>query len=576
MRRLCLLAPVLLTAAILTACGGSSSPSSSAPRTVTVNWVDTYWSPSGKVQVPQPASAALNIEALVPQPDGSVTLLHSSATSTPGVFTIANVPAGNYWLAAGTGGAFWTGTSTFDAGSDISIGPPPFASTPSNTTFDFNISGIAPETTTEWVEFFTDPLSGFSEFSVPPSYTNFVASSGDTSYIDWSQIQTGFLMQYELEPLGPLNNYVLGPELTLSNLALTTGATNPISGTLKAATETSLNLSVSGSQWASAFNNAGPAPATVQDSILTLTAEPYVTGVNAAPYSIALPAFLLIAPTPGGLPFFQQGQLGYFDPEAAVCADFTGEGSAYVVPINPPILTDQNFGALQYSDPFDPTWTRSLALCQQATVPIPIPNSTDTYTFVLVAGGSGAPSNSPLAPIALPVQNPTIAGSSFFTADTVNTVAPVLSWTAPTGTAPYGYRVSVYALLTSQGPPAIDPVATYNTAGTSITLPPLSGGNTYIFTITTEVDGAANMQTSPYRSALPTGFASVVSAPITISSSAAALQIQGDIEKWRRLAHPKRDRQANTDTGIPAPSPCKPKTNSRAANFCMSVSGSAD
>jgi len=567
MRRASLLALVFFTAAMLTACGsGSSSPASSPPRTVTVNWVNTYWSPNGQVQVPEPASAALNIEALVPQADGSITLLKGSATSTPGVFIIPNVPAGNYWLAAGGGGAFWTSTSTFDAGTDIAAGQTPLTSTSNTTNFDISVGGIASESTEEWVEFLTDPPFGFVQFGILPDSTSLTGGFGFGGDTDWSQINTGFLMQYELETLGSLNNYVLGPELTLSNLAFTNGATNTISGTLNPATETSLNLSVTGSGWASVFNNVGPAAANVQDSVLTLTAEPYVTGVNAGPYSIILPALSLVAPTPGGLGFFQQGQTEYFDPEAAFCADFTGEPSAYVVPINPPILTDQNFGALQYSDPFDPAWTRALALCQQATIPIPIQNSSDTYSFVLVDGESAAPSNSPLAPLALPVQNPTINGSSILTANTADTNTPALSWTAPTGAAPYGYRVGEFVLTTLNGAPYFQQVGIYSTSATSVTLPPLAGGNTYIFTITTEVDGVANMQTSPYRSALPTGFASVVSAPITIGP-AAAPQINGDIEEWRSLVRPKPDSPANAKTQVPAV-PCTVSGHSLVRAFC--------
>jgi len=250
-----------------TSSGGSATQSwTVTPNgTITVNWVDTYWSPSGPVQVPQPASAALSIQALVPQADGSITLLNGSATSTPGVFTVANVPAGNYWLAAGGGGAFWTSSATFDAGQDIAIGQPPFASTTNTTTLAFDVSGMASDSTEEYVEFFTDPLSGFTLLGAPPGSTSVSATLTAEGYLDWSQIHDGFLMQYELTPLGSLNNYVLGPELELPNLTLTDGATNPISGTLNSATETSLDLSVSGSQWASAFNNAGPASATVQD-----------------------------------------------------------------------------------------------------------------------------------------------------------------------------------------------------------------------------------------------------------------------------------------------------------------------
>ena len=208
------------------------------------------------------------------------------------------------------------------------------------------------------------------------------------------------------------------------------------------------------------------------------------------------------------------------------------------------VPANQSPGTLQYGDPFDSTWTRPLTYYEGATIPLPVPNSSATYNFSLVDGESVAPSNSTIVPVALPVQNPTINGSSFFTANTADSATPALSWTAPTGTAPYGYRVVVYVLTTLNGAPAYIPAGTYNTAGTSVTLPPLAGGNTYIFTITTEVDGVANMQTSPFRSKLPTGFASVISAPITIGASATTPQVDGDIEEWNRLVNSQPAGQA--------------------------------
>ena len=154
-----------------------------------------------------------------------------------------------------------------------------------------------------------------------------------------------------------------------------------------------------------------------------------------------------------------------------------------------------------------------------------------------------APSNSPLAPTALPVESPTIGGASLYSASTISTTMPMLSWTAPAGVSAYGYKVQVYVVATLNGGPYLRLIGLYGTSETSMTLPPLSGGNTYVFTITTEVDGAANMETSPFRSALPTGFASVVSAPITVSPSTAAAQVRGDIGEWGRLVRPKPRRQ---------------------------------
>jgi hypothetical protein len=256
-----------------------------------------------------------------------------------------------------------------------------------------------------------------------------------------------------------------------------------------------------------------------------------------------------VAPTPADGNFYQT-QTGFVEANSqaiscqnpasqSVGISVGGTGATQV--LQPPILTNQNFGALQYGDPFDSTWTRALSFCQYGTVPIPIPDSTSTYSFFIETGESVAPSNTPLTPIALPVQNPTIEGASFYSSNTINTTMPTLNWTAPSGTSPYGYQVREFVLETLTNGSTYVATGTYNTAATSVTLPPLAGGNTYVFEITTLVDGVANMQTSPRRSALPTGFASVVSAPIAISAAAPTPSIDGDIEEWNDLVKPKQD-----------------------------------
>jgi hypothetical protein len=554
MRRLCLLASLVVPALFfLTSCGSSSS-SSSGTRTVTVNWINTYWGPSGQTQVPASASAAVNIEAMVPQSDGSITLLKGSATSTPGVFVIPNVPKGNYWLYAG-GGPFWTNTSTFDAGSDIAMGYLQATTSSSTTTVDYNISGVATESTDEYVSVTTEPQTDYSFglVDLPAGTATLAEGFGMNFYYNWPQTNNIFVAQYEPETLGSLDNYVMGPELTLSNVPITAGVTNTISGTLNPASNTSLTLSVSGQQWASAFSSIGPATFVAEGSVLTLAVEPYVSGANVSGTNLPL-----VAPTPADSTFYQT-QTGYVDvnSRAISCQEPTGlvgtvsttttTSTTQVQVLQPPILTNQNFGALQYGDPFDSTWTRALSFCQYGTVPIPVPDSTATASFFVEAGESVAPSNSPLTPIALPVQSPTIEGASFYSSSTINTTMPTLSWTAPSGTSPYGYQVRDFVLTMLNNAPAYQSIVTYNTAATSVTLPPLAGGNTYVFEITTLVDGVANMQTSPHRSALPTGFASVVSAPITISAAAPTPSIDGDIEEWNNLVKPKQNVSATGD-----------------------------
>ena len=518
---------VILALAVTAACGGGNSSSSSggqqqpppSQRSVTVNWVDTYWSPTGPVQVPAQSSQALSIEALVPQQDGSLTVLRSTATS-PGVFTIANVPTGNYWLSV-RNTAFWTNSSTFDAGTDYAGGQTPYTNTPSDTKFTFDVTGLT-ASPQEVLSFQTNPPTVGLEAIIPnASQWSGQFSVGGT--FDWTQITNAFLAEYIGQSLGALDYYALAPELTFTNLSLVNGGTNPIAGTLNPAVNTSLPLSVSGSRWAPLFNNIGPTTANVTGSVLAISAEPSVMGVNVGP--IPNPATVqLVAPV-----------IGLFSLNS-LCADVTGNG---VLLPQPPVLTDQNFGALTYGDPFPGAWTRAMSFCQGATVAIPIPNSGNAYLFQIVDGENLPPSNSPLAPLAAPVQNATINQSSFFSSNTLGTTMPAISWSAPSaGASPYGYKVRVFVHTIARGQDIYQLFATYNTSGTSVTLPPLSGGNTYVFSITTEVDGAANMQSAPFRSTLPSAFASIVSAPITISTSAMSPQIRGDIDRWRELLQP--------------------------------------
>jgi hypothetical protein len=206
----------------------------------------------------------------------------------------------------------------------------------------------------------------------------------------------------------------------------------------------------------------------------------------------------------------------------------------------PAMIADQNFGTLQYGDPFPSSWTRELAFCQQVNAVIPV--GTLNLPFPLNFGEAVVPSNFPLAPLAQPVQNPTINGSSLFTTTSVNNTVVTLDWSAPGGTSPYGYTIYPLQVIQMQNVIEFLESGVYSTAKTSITLPPLTAGNTYVFVIATLVDGIANMETSPYRSQLPTGLASVLSAPITINSGAASPQLRGHQKEWQRFLHAHGER----------------------------------
>jgi len=528
--------------------------------TITVNWQNNYWTATGKVQVPALPSAAANLSALVTNPDGSVTVQKGSWTSA-GVFNIPNVPGGYYWLQIGAT-AYWTSTSTFDAGSDIAGPQEPIVSGSQITSFEFSLSGldssIAQPT---WVEFVA-PVQGVPGFTMTDPANSGTITSGlfgfGTVDIGWSQIDSAFLLQYRPVSLDSANTQINNQALDYSwegNPSVVDGQTNTITETLQQASpQESVNLSVPGSQWASLFTtNAAPATPTAYSSALAISTEPYMTGGSlASGKAEPISPLAGISPQGSGSSLALAGT-AYAYPSGIgiviggpIFAACNGPGflTLNTSPSQAAITTDQDFGALAYGDPFPSTWTRAVSLCQEYSVAIPT-SSTTTANFVLVNGASIAPPSTPpmpaLAPVVLPVQSPTINGASIFTAATLNTTLVPLSWSAAsTGTAPYGYTVRVYILTTVEGVPTYaETGGIYSTAQTSITLPPLAGGNTYVFAITAEADGTANMETGPNRSSLPTGFATVVSAPITINSGAQMPAIHGDRRVITRLSQPQ-------------------------------------
>jgi hypothetical protein len=515
-----------------TASGGTAAQSWTVTPggTITVNWVNTYWTENGQVQIPASSAAGLNISALVTNEDGSITVEKSSATS-PGVFSIPNVPGGYYWLELPSG-AYWTSASTFDAGRNYAGAETPLLSNSNSqiTTFDLNLSGLEAVPETSFVELsfpIQENLLGAASVGANSTTLTGVGFGYEGGNIDWSKLGSVFLLQYVPSSLSSLNNNVLGSALDATGLSLINGATNTLIETLETSPQASFDVSISGaSQWSGLFTNAGPASTTPYASALSVSAQPYVSNVNATGLSVALAS---TAPSPSSallFPFFPTGcDAGGFD-----------------VAANPPqsaITNDQDFGMLQYADPFNPTWVRSASLCQEYIVAIPaVSGATANFALVDTVTVPVSPSAPPsFEPLVSTVLSPTLNGAGFFTAATLNTVIIPLSWTAPATGTPFGYTVHVYVQTTlADGAPSYSATGSFNTAQTSITLPPLSGGNTYVFAISSETDATAKMETSPFRSSLPTGFATVVSAPITISAGAPTPAIYGDRAAITRLS----------------------------------------
>lgn len=489
--------------------------------TITGSWVDTWWTPTGKIDRAFDLSrAGFAPQAQVPQSNGAfLTIL--GVGNADGTFTIANVPGGYYWLQMGPAASFsyWTSSSTFDYGRDVSgsiVGTTPDFQT---TTFAFNVDGLNPVQTGDQFALLTDLPDNFSVANVGFAIPSPVgATTMTTSYTtqnnnwDYSSASVGFLLQYEPVAAGSVTGVAVGAEETIPNLSLASGTTNNISGTLSDSPRQSFDLSVKGSQWQQLLQNAGPGLVTPFDAYISMAVLPFAPAGVFAPRSLNLPLFL--PPLTGSGNGFTFGW-----PTAATC----GAGFA----VNPPgtlssyapIVTDQDFGSLNYGDPFDPSWLRVFSLCQTASVEVPVPGGGTPAIFYFDNGVNTAIPTSAVTPLAQPVVSPTINGSSLLVANNVSPNGVTLAWGKPAGTTPFAYEVVVLKWTTRpNGEQTYDFAGAFSTGKTTMALPPLEAGQTYVFVIATAVDARANVETSPKRSALPTAYAQIISAPITTTS----------------------------------------------------------
>jgi hypothetical protein len=510
--------------------------------TIRISRTDTLWNQSGSTNAPFDWSRLNSnvVAALVPQQDGSFKSF-SGTVGANGIFEIPNVPAGYYWLRLGPRDTYWTSSSIFDVGSDIFV----FSAngglqTTSTTSLNFNFTSLEATDAAGVLQVdFLESIAPRYSASTKAGSTTFAGVLGIGGNLDFSVIKNALVRQYKPAAFSSMNGYVMGPALTLSNLSLTTGGPNTISGALNPTVPTSINLSVKGSAWAPLFDHIAPTAPTALAGSFYLSVQPYISA-DGPNVSSSKPVDLI----------WTSGN----------CAggNFTsGDFSAFLTPsspANPPLTTDVEAGAVPYSDPFPSAWRRTFRVCQTASVSIPV-SAGSTQSINLLNTQTTALPTTTVKPLISPVQNPKINGADLFTAGTINGTAVTLSWDPPAIGTPFGYTVAIMSPTASPvgtspvgtspvgtlpvGTPPIStfpvgtspgtiigtigtveflPAATLSTAKTSMTIPPnlLTSGKTYVFLITSLVDGKANMETSPHRSSLPTANAQLISAPITI------------------------------------------------------------
>jgi hypothetical protein len=490
--------------------------------TIRISHIDTLWNETGSTNSPFDWSLLSSyVAALVPQPDGSFKSLSGTA-GTNGTFEIPNVPAGYYWLRLAPRDTYWTSSSTFDVGNDFFFVPTanPPAPTTSTTYMNFSFTSLEPTAAGGLLQFDTPESAGLRYFtSTNAGSTTSVGGLAISSNLDFSAIRNAFVRQYEPAAFGSINGYVLGPALTLSNLSITTGGHNTISGALNPTVPASINLSVKGSAWAPLLDHIAPTTPAALGGSFSLSVQPFIAsdGPNVSPSNPSMPIDLIW--TGGSFSAFLTSSSC---PTNSTVATFS-TNPPLTTSTSPPLITDVEAGTVQYSDPFPTTWRRTFRVCQSASVAVPLPGGT-TQGINLTNSQTTSLPTAAVKPLLSPVQNPKINGADLFTAGTISNTAVTLSWDPPAIGTPFGYNVAIMSLTTSplpSGTVQYFPSTTLGTAKTSMTIPPdlLRSGQTYLFLISSRVDGRANMETSPHRSSLPVANADVISAPITTQSN---------------------------------------------------------
>jgi len=488
--------------------------------TIRISHIDTWWSSTGTSKQPLnwvPVSPY--VAALIPQSNGLFQPL-SGSVGADGSFNIDNVPAGYYWLRLSPNEFYWTSSSAFDAGNDYSAAAL-ISATPSNTTtsFSYNLTGLDATSFRSFLQIngLESPGMDFSIATVPGSsmFTTTLAARG---VIDFSKIKSAVATQYEPVSIGAVAGYVAGPSVTLSNLSLTNGGNNTITGQLNPVVPASIKLSIKGSDWTSLFDRTSPIPtssstSTPGTSTGTGVIVPVIVAGPGRSFNLSVQPYLgpddpnVANVRPLNLIYSQGNFAGLLFASSSCLPDF-------------PMTTDVAETTVQYSDPFPAVWRRVFSVCQTSLASIQLPDGKMQSVTLVDKQITVAPTG-PVKPLISAVQNPKINGGDLFAATTLKSGAATLTWDAPATGAPFGYSVAIYSPVSVPNGVALSlsPVV-LSTAKTSMVLPPdlLRAGQTYYIVITAQSDAKANMETSPHRSSLPTASAQLVSGVVTIAN----------------------------------------------------------
>ena len=439
----------------------------------------------------QPTNLTLSvIEALVPNTSGGFDTLPGVGHSD-GTFSIQNVPVGYYWLHFGTT-YLWTNSNYVDWSFDQFGRPDGVYPSISPTNLSLSLTSLnawqgsdelvwdvpnqgnalsLPLTSADITNAPTlgaTALSGFTMNFLGGTDLYFPlldASKGDQAYLDQLTTRTAAGESYRA-----LAKTYVAPATTMTDGV----ATNLSGGFLDIPQTSTLRLNWQRSAFVALAPSVNPSAAAGFNYLFT--------------YAFPLPSSY-------GLPF-----------NAFQLLDYTSTGTG-----------DLDLGNLSYGNPFPSSWSAAVETYQEFNVSYLAPGATTPvvltrYTYQSTTTLPTA--TTPITPLIGPVQNPKINGKDLFSNQISVGTNPTISWSGPAVGSASGYVITCYRLSASGSSSGLQRKGSFRTRTTSITLPNgiMTAGNTYVITIAAIRANGVDFNSTPFKTALPYGFTSSMSA----------------------------------------------------------------
>ena len=467
-----------------TSAGGTSDQAFSLSPSGSVNGtaIDTWVSATGDQSVPEDLTQTYIGAAYQ---TGSAWTNVVGVGNADGTFSIAAIPAGNYWLVLNSG-AYWTQASNLDLGQNF-LGRPDGVLPSSSTTLTMNLTNLDAWDADDTLEIVNPNIQQDIDFGGNLNRDDEVAQvswpwTGPLS--DASKGDAWYAVQSSVHASGATTWNYLFKATAPGAMTQTSGSTTAFTAAFAPVDEVPAHLNLLGSQF-NALASAVGAGAQAHTTSIALDIQPFSAAHGAVGE---------------GEPLLEiQGQV--------------------------PIVADTDFGTMSYGNPFPDTWTPYFNLDYEfgvnftatgATNPAQAIGELYTATTTLPIAGAG------IAPPLTPPLNLALGGAAFTQAATVNSLTPTLSWQAPSTGTPTNYRLSIYQLTQSAGSTVLTPVIDLYSKTSAVTVPPgvLSASGQYCFAVRAYQVPGVDLTVSPYRGAFPWAHADALSPVLTTSSTA--------------------------------------------------------